>query len=153
VRLFLILRRDLEGKGLAVLKRGAAVETETGNAQNGKLHREHIALFATRIVTRRRVNRGYGAVWKGGGVEARRVLRVLVEPEADRVLWLHVRVLLVLNQGERRGLHIAPYRLPTSSSTDSLYQANATNGWWRKRLARACKLSIHTRHFRAPRLP
>jgi len=26
----------------------------------------------------------------------------LVEPEADRVLWLHVRVLLVLDQGERR---------------------------------------------------
>ena len=26
---------------------------------------------------------------------------VLVEPEADRVLWLHVRVLLVLDQAER----------------------------------------------------
>src|SRR5207245_6478738 len=32
VRLFLSLRRDLEGKGLAVLEPRAAVETETGNA-------------------------------------------------------------------------------------------------------------------------
>ncbi len=33
VRLFLILRRNLEGKGLVVPERRAAVETETGNAQ------------------------------------------------------------------------------------------------------------------------
>jgi len=30
-------------------------------------------------------------------------MRVFVEPEADRVLWLHLRVLLVLDQGERCG--------------------------------------------------
>src|SRR5215211_279679 len=36
VRLFLIVRRELEGKGLAVLERRAAVKTETGNAQNGE---------------------------------------------------------------------------------------------------------------------
>jgi len=35
-------------------------------------------------------------------------MRVLVEPEADRVLWLHVRVLLVLDPGERRGLWVGP---------------------------------------------
>ena len=35
VRLFLILRRDLEGKGLGVPEHWAAVETETGNAQDG----------------------------------------------------------------------------------------------------------------------
>src|SRR5439155_21870075 len=94
VRLFLILRRDLEGKGLAVLERRAAVETETGNAQNGELHRQHIALLAARVVTGRLVNSGHFTIRKGGGVEARRLMRVLVEPEADRVLWLHVRVLL-----------------------------------------------------------
>jgi hypothetical protein len=33
-------------------------------------------------------------------------MRVLVEPEADRVLGLHVLVLLVLDQGERRGLRV-----------------------------------------------
>src|SRR5271165_2359087 len=37
------------------------------------------------------------------GVEARRLMRVFVEPEADRVFWFHVRVLLVLDQGEGRG--------------------------------------------------
>jgi hypothetical protein len=46
VRLFLIVRRDLEGKGLAVPELPAAVETETGTAQNGELHRQHIALLA-----------------------------------------------------------------------------------------------------------
>jgi hypothetical protein len=29
-------------------------------------------------------------------------MRVFVEPETNRVLWLHVRVLRVLDQGERR---------------------------------------------------
>src|SRR5262249_40552493 len=41
-----------------------------------------------------RVNSGYLAIRKGGGVKARRVMRVLVEPEADRVLRIHVRVSL-----------------------------------------------------------
>src|SRR5258708_6927940 len=95
VRLFLIFRRDLEGKGLGVLERRAAVEAETGNAHNRELHRQHIALLAARIITGSFVNSGYFTVRKGGGVEAGRLMRVLVEPEADGVLWLHVRVLLV----------------------------------------------------------
>src|SRR3982074_2433443 len=90
VRLFLILRRDLEGKGLVVPER-ATVETETGNAQDSELHRQHIALLAARIVTGSLVNSGYFTVRKGGGVEARRLMRVLVETEADRVFWFHVR--------------------------------------------------------------
>ena len=45
VRLFLILRRDLEGKGLGVPERRSAVETETRNARDGELHRQHIALL------------------------------------------------------------------------------------------------------------
>jgi hypothetical protein len=72
----------------------AAVETETGNAQNGELHRQHIALFAARVITGRFLNSGDFTVRKGGSVEARRLMRVLVEPEADRVLWLHIRMLL-----------------------------------------------------------
>src|SRR5207253_6541315 len=51
VRLFLIIRRDLEGKGLGVPERRAAVEAETGNAHNSELHRQHIALLAARIVS------------------------------------------------------------------------------------------------------
>src|SRR5215213_11674476 len=46
VGLFLIVRCDLEGKGLAVREPRAAVETETGNAQHGELHRQHIPLLA-----------------------------------------------------------------------------------------------------------
>src|SRR5205814_6285028 len=83
VRLFLILRRDLEGKGLGVPERRSAVETETGNAQDVELHRQHIALLAAWIVTGSLVNRGYFTIRKRDGVEARRPMRVLVEPEAE----------------------------------------------------------------------
>src|SRR5262249_42765784 len=85
VRLFLILRRDLEGEGLAVLEGRAAIETETGNTQDSELHRQHIALFAARVIKWRLVNSGHSTIRKGRSVEARRVLRVLVEPEADCV--------------------------------------------------------------------
>ena len=57
------------------------------------------SVLAAQIVTGSLVNSGYFTIWKGDGVEARRLMPVLVEPEADRVLWLHVRVLLVLDQG------------------------------------------------------
>src|SRR5687767_15852715 len=94
VGLFLIVSRDLEGKGLAVLELRAAVETETGNAQDGELYRQLIALLAARVIRGRLVNSGHSTIRKGGGVEARRLMRVLVEPEADRVFWFHVGVLL-----------------------------------------------------------
>src|SRR5215475_3234986 len=67
VRLFLIVRRDLEGKGLAVLEHRTAVDTQTGNAENGELHRQHIALLAARVVTGRLVNSGHFTIRKGGG--------------------------------------------------------------------------------------
>src|SRR5687767_5740924 len=50
VRLFLIVRRDLERERLAVLERRATVETETGNAQDSELHRQHVARFAAGVV-------------------------------------------------------------------------------------------------------
>ena len=37
------------------------------------------------------------------GLNMWHLMRVFIEPEADGVLWLHVRVLLVLDQGEGRG--------------------------------------------------
>ena len=88
VRLFLIVRRDLEGKGLTVLELRAAVETETGNAQNLELHRQHIALLAARVVTGHFVNSGHFTIGKGRRVEAGRILCILVEPEADRIFRL-----------------------------------------------------------------
>src|SRR5664279_2621842 len=57
VRLLLIVRRDLEGEGFAVLERRPPVEPETGNAENRELHRELIAFLAARIVARRLVHR------------------------------------------------------------------------------------------------
>jgi len=42
-----------------VPERRAAVEAETGNAEDGELHRQHIALLAARIVTGSLVNSGY----------------------------------------------------------------------------------------------
>src|SRR6266498_216763 len=114
VRLFLIVRRDLEREGLAVPERRAAVETETGNAQNGELHRQHIALLAARVVAGRLVNGGHFTIRKGGGVEARRVDRVLVEPETNRILWLHARGICKFwtadgsSSGDGRPLYCAP---------------------------------------------
>jgi hypothetical protein len=71
---FLILRRDLEGKGLGVPERWAAVETETGNAQDSELHRQHIALLAAWLVAGSLVNSGYFTIRKSNGVEARRLM-------------------------------------------------------------------------------
>ena len=108
VRLFLILRRDLEGKRLGMLERRATIETETGNAQNSELHRQHVVLLAARIVTGSPENSGYFAIREGGGVELRRRMSVFVVPDADRVLWLHDRVLLVFDQGESRRFWVGP---------------------------------------------
>jgi hypothetical protein len=36
-------------------------------------------------------------------------MRVFVEPEADRVFWFHVQVLLVFDPGEGRGRFVGPY--------------------------------------------
>src|SRR5207248_10887175 len=59
----------------------------------------------------RLVNRGHFTVRKGGGVEARRLDRVFVEPETNRVLWLHIR-LLPCARSERsprsRGKRVGP---------------------------------------------
>src|SRR4029434_10058630 len=96
VCLFLIVRRDLKGKGLAVSERRAAIETKTWDAENCELHRQDIALFAAWVVSGRFVNSSHFTIRKGGGVKARRVVGVLIEPQTDRVLRLHRQCLLVL---------------------------------------------------------
>jgi len=100
IRFFLIVRRDLKRKGLTVLERRAAVETETGNAQNRELHRQHIALLAARVVARRFVNSGHFAIWKGRSVEARRIMCVLVEPEANRIFRLQGHQVSLCGSGQ-----------------------------------------------------
>jgi hypothetical protein len=47
-----------------------------------------------------------------------RLLGIVVEPEADRVLCLQVRVLLVIHPSERRTLCVVPYQPPANPSTD-----------------------------------
>src|SRR5437667_4376100 len=84
VRLCLIVRGDLEGKGLAVLECRAAVETEAGNAEDGELHRQHIAGLAARVVARRLVDSSPFPLRKGGGREACPLLWCLVERAAER---------------------------------------------------------------------
>src|SRR5215467_12045417 len=91
VRLCLVVRCDLEGERLAVPERGTTVETEAGNAEDGELHRQDIARLAARVIGRRLVDGGHFTARKGGGVEARRVKCVLVEPKADRVFRFHLR--------------------------------------------------------------
>jgi hypothetical protein len=84
----------LEGERLALLELRAAVETETRDPQDGELHGQNIAFLASRKVTRRRVNREHFTVRERGGIEARRLLGVLVKPQAGRVLRDHGGVLL-----------------------------------------------------------
>src|SRR5215217_4867318 len=67
VGLFLIVRRDLEGEGLAVPELRSAVETQTRNTRNGELHCEYVALLAARVVTGRLVNSGHFTVRKCRG--------------------------------------------------------------------------------------
>src|SRR3954468_9696477 len=110
VGLFLSVRRDLEGKGFRVPERRSAIEAKTRNTNDSELHRQHIAFFAARIIAGSLVNSGYFTIGKSGRVEARRVMCVFIEPEADGVLWLHVRVLLVFGQRERRVLRSARSR-------------------------------------------
>jgi hypothetical protein len=52
-----------------VLERRPAIEAEAGHPKYRKLDREHLSLFAGRVVPRGVVNRSHSAVWKGLSVE------------------------------------------------------------------------------------
>ena len=80
-------RGDLERERLAVPERRAAVESETGNAEDGELHCYDITRFAARVIGRCLVDGGHFTVRKGGGVEVRRFKCKL---ETDRVFRFHL---------------------------------------------------------------
>src|SRR5262249_49483305 len=145
--LFLILRRDLERKGLAMPEHRAAVDTETGNAQDSKLHRQHIALLAARIVGRGLVNSSYFTIRKGGGIEARRLMRVFVEPEADRVLWLHV--LSMLDQGltPRARIQVSAHLCGARSGVSLQGYREQSKDWERKRFKGVFRPAVLTNRF------
>ena len=86
VGLLLIVGGDLEGKRLAVREHGSAIEADAGNAAHGEVDRQHVALLARGIVARRAKHGLHDAVGKQRCVEARRLLGILLVPQADRVL-------------------------------------------------------------------
>src|ERR1700712_1017663 len=69
-----------------MLEHGNAVEANARDAGDSEFHRQHVALLAGGVVTGRAVDGAHGAVGKGFGVEAGSSLRVLVVPQANRVL-------------------------------------------------------------------
>ena len=83
-------------KASVCVNAGPPLRPRQGMPSTGELHRQDIARLAARVVAGSLVDRDDFTVREGGGVEARRVVCVLVEPEADRVLRcqgreLHVR--------------------------------------------------------------
>ena len=93
VGLRLVVGGDLEGERLAVLERVPAVEADARHAAHRELDRQDVARLAAGKVGRRPVHRADRAVGKGPGVEARGLFRVMVVPQADRVL-VHRALLL-----------------------------------------------------------
>ena len=85
IRFSLVGGGHLKRERLALLKGRSAVEPETGNAQHGEAHREHIALLAGWKVARCMQHCPHGRVGEGGGVEACGFLGAAVVPEADGV--------------------------------------------------------------------
>jgi hypothetical protein len=69
-----------------VLEYVAAVEAHASNAADRELDGQDGSSLSAWIVRWRPVHRADGAVRKGLGVKARGLFRVLVEPQADRVL-------------------------------------------------------------------
>ncbi len=55
--------------GFRVLERGPAIEAEARHSKYRKLDREHLSLFAVRVVPRGAVSRSHGAVCKGLSVQ------------------------------------------------------------------------------------
>jgi hypothetical protein len=86
IRFLLRISRNLEGERLAVFELRPTIETQTRNAEDGEFHREDFAFLATGKIAGGFVNRDYLTVRERGGVEARRILRILVKPKADGVL-------------------------------------------------------------------
>src|SRR5262245_29685047 len=86
VGLVLIVGGDLEREGFIVFEHGTAVDADTSDAGNGEVDRQHITGLAGWVVAGCTHDGAHDAVGKGLGVEAGGCLRVLIVPEANRVL-------------------------------------------------------------------
>ncbi|MNE60273.1 hypothetical protein D3C80_1554090 [compost metagenome] len=72
-----------------MLERRAAVKPYAGHAHHGEFDGDHITRLARRVITGGLVNRHHAAVGEGCGVEVRRLLGIIVVPEANRILGSH----------------------------------------------------------------
>src|SRR5690606_31820955 len=86
----LVVGRDLERECLGLPESGSAVEADARDAANGEVDGQDVTLLSGRKVAGREHDLADMAVGKRLGVEVRRVERVALEPEADRVLRGHV---------------------------------------------------------------
>ena len=116
VGLFLTIRRDLKGKSFGVLKRQAAVQTETRNAHDSELHCQNIAFLTARIVTGRLVNGGYFAIGKRGGVEVCRLNGRLCRPKDRSCDFMSCAPSAQL--GKRPSLYLGLAQSETSAAAD-----------------------------------
>src|SRR4051812_35593126 len=86
VGFLLIIGGDLKRESLVMLEHGTAVEADTVDAGNREFHRQNVARLAGGVVTGSAVDGTHRAIGKGFGVEAGSSLRILVVPQANRVL-------------------------------------------------------------------
>src|SRR5512133_329694 len=86
VRLLLVLRRDLERKGFAVLELRPAVQSNARDSGDDELHHQGVASASIRIVGRGLVDGSQTALREGLRVEACSLFRITLKPETDRVL-------------------------------------------------------------------
>jgi hypothetical protein len=85
ISLLLILGADLEREGFVVLESGTAIEGDAGYSGDREFDRQTSPLCRAGS-HRGTVDGTYRAVWRNLGIEAGSSLRVLVVPEADRIL-------------------------------------------------------------------
>ncbi len=77
---------DLKRKGFIVLESRAAIQAEPGDAHHRKLNREHVPLFAIRVIAGGVMNRCHGTVRKSPGVEPGGFFCCAVIPKTNHVL-------------------------------------------------------------------
>src|SRR5262245_28571137 len=80
IGLFLIAGRDLKREGFVMLEHRTTVDAETGDACDGELDCQHVALLAGRVVTGCTADGTHRTVGKGSGVETGGCRGVLVVP-------------------------------------------------------------------------
>src|SRR3989344_5293316 len=89
VRLFLIVRRNLERDRLALLEGGATIQADTRNTADSELYRQHLPCLAVRKIRGCTKNGAHLAVGKSSRIKLRRSLGILFVPKANRILGLH----------------------------------------------------------------